>query len=75
MREGLTRAEIIILLLVLLLVASPLIKEGGLSGLLFDGVGESSLDPGILSSVRLGMVLLTIVAIVSVIARSKGGQR
>ena len=45
MRRGITRAEMIILILVLIVAISPLLAEGGFARLLFESIDTSGCGP------------------------------
>ena len=62
-----TRIEYVMLFLVLAIAVMPLIQEGGLARLLWEGTENSQIDPSIIYTTRLGMVLLLILGIVKVL--------
>jgi hypothetical protein len=69
MNNQISRAEFVILLLVLLVAVYPLLQEGGFGRLLWDGMNGSRVDPGVQATIRLAMVLLAGVAVVKVLSR------
>jgi hypothetical protein len=75
MNGQITRIEALVLGLILLLVVAPLFEHGGLGALLYESVTNSRLDPGLLASVRLGMAIILIVAVVKVLVQGKGGHK
>ena len=71
MRRGITRAEMIILILVLIVAISPLLAEGGFARLLFESIDTSNVDPGIMATARLGMLIAMICGLVSILRRKQ----
>ena len=69
MNGPISRGEYIILLLVLVVAVIPLVQDGGLLRLLYEGINNSSVDSGVISTIRLGMVLIMIVAVVRLLNR------
>ena len=66
-----TRAEYIVLIILLVICLIPLIQEGGLLRLLYEGIDSSSIDPGVLASLRLGMILIMVIALVKILKGRK----
>jgi hypothetical protein len=71
MNGQITRAEFVILMIVLVIALAPLVQEGGLVRLLWEGIGSSEIDSGVLATARLGMLLLALVAIIKVLTRKE----
>ena len=69
MNGPISRGEYIILLLVLVVAVIPLVQDGGLLRLLYEGINNSSVDSGVICTIRLGMMLIMIVAVVRLLNR------
>jgi len=74
MRYRLTRLEIIVLRAIVVILLLVLVIQTGIIGLLFESLNRLPLDPGILATIKTGIVLLGGVLGASVLTRFLGGR-
>jgi len=68
-RDRLSRFEVFVLITILLLIFVPMVKEGVLPELIEAGRDSSAVDPGVLAVAKLGMLLVSVVALIKIWAK------